>query len=841
LPGGVAAYTILYSTNGGTSWSAIEPVPASSVTDIQWWLSDALPGGAQGQVRFQVTIPSTYTRPAVQNTGAMSFGGAAPFAQDTVSTLVRGANTLSGSVFQDTGAGGGSYGNGVRDGAEASISNVVVSLYLDLDGDGVGDLLVGRVPSASTYSFANLPDGTYIVSVDDGDATIPAGYTNTNVTTRTVALDPLSASASGVTQSSIDFGFAPALTLDKRLVGSSPVYEGQTVQYAIDLRNRLPGNGTPLPSFCTYTGWTQTEASQTSGLPNNQHFDFPTNVFGAAGPDASYAESPYTNSKDELAGTAFALGVQAGAITRVEALFSIYLTGNLVDDNAAASLYFNNDTTALATTTFTPTQLNAFAPGTAKQGLLAWDVTSLRTWSWADFSGNLDLKFDASKQGATDGPILRLDAFGVRVTTDQTCGSSPSTILSPLPLRDTFDVSRLQFVSATPAIDSSTPAGTLSWTDLGPLYPGQTKTVLVTFRALQPAANPETVNNTASVSGAAFANGRAANDASDTQAVSLIPTGSIAGRIWSEGSGGTNGWGGTVGYESTFDHFVPGATVELYACLASGQLLFPAPFPAKGCETSGGSGNNGTWTLLASQTTDSTGAYLFDGLRDGYYYVKVLQTSIPGTTTQTGDPNVTSGVCGASCDNQSNAITANLNTILGAISAANDVGNVNFGYSLPPELYGTLWQDTDGDDVRDTGETALGSGITVERYDSSCTTLLATTTTDANGRFVFSSGLTAGTSYCLKVRDSTLPAGATWTHTAEQDGSTNNQISATAIAGQLLGSYDFGLHRSGNSSIGDTLFYDWNGNGAQNTGDEGMPNVGVSLYADSNGNGVVDA
>ncbi|HEX5690238.1 MAG TPA: hypothetical protein VFX76_09560, partial [Roseiflexaceae bacterium] len=304
LPGGVAAYTILYSTNGGTSWSAIEPVPASSVTDIQWWLSDALPGGAQGQVRFQVTVPTTYTRPAVQNTGAISFGGAASFAEDTVSTLVRGANTLNGSVFQDTGT-GGSYGNGVRDGAEVGISNVVVSLFLDLDGDGVGDLLVGRVPSSSAYSFANLPDGTYIVSVDGSDAAIAAGYTNTNATTRTVALDPLSASASGVTQSSIDFGFAPALTLDKRLIGSSPVYEGQTIQYAIDLRNHLPGNGTPLPSFCTYTGWTQTEASQTSGLPNNQHFDFPTNVFGAAGPDGSYAESPYTNSRDEIAGTAF--------------------------------------------------------------------------------------------------------------------------------------------------------------------------------------------------------------------------------------------------------------------------------------------------------------------------------------------------------------------------------------------------------------------------------------------------------------------------------------------------------------------------------------------------------
>jgi len=153
LPAGVSAYKILYSTNGGASWSTTEPVPASSVTDIQWWLSDALPAGASGRVRFQVTVPSSYARPAVSNTGGMSFGGAAPFAQDTAYTLIRGNNSLSGSVFQDNGAGGGAYGNGVRDGAEAGISNVAldpgetdpndprddVPPPADTDGDGLTD------------------------------------------------------------------------------------------------------------------------------------------------------------------------------------------------------------------------------------------------------------------------------------------------------------------------------------------------------------------------------------------------------------------------------------------------------------------------------------------------------------------------------------------------------------------------------------------------------------------------------------------------------------------------------------------------------------------------------
>ncbi|KPV54291.1 hypothetical protein SE17_04670, partial [Kouleothrix aurantiaca] len=841
LPAGVSGYTILFSTNGGSSWSTTEPATASTVTDIQWWLRDALPAGSHGSVSFQVTVPSTYARPIVPNTAGLSFGSAATFAEDSTTSLMRGNNTLSGTVFYDNGTGGGAYGNGVKDGSEAALANVKVSLYLDLDGDGAGDILVSTAPTAGAYSFANLPDGTYVVDVDTADPDIPAGYTHTNDTTRIVSLDPLGASASAVTQSGIDFGFAPALTLDKRLLGSSPVFEGQTVQYSIDLRNRLPGNGTATPSACSYTGWAQVEASQTSGLPTNQHFTASASALGATGPDGTYSHSPYTNSKDSLAGTSFSIGTQNGTITKVEAVFSIYLSGSVTDDNAVASLFFNNDTTALGTTPITPAQLNAFASGTAKQGLLSWDVTSLRSWAWADFAGNLDLQFDATKQGATDGPTLYLDALGFRVTSNQTCSAEPSTILSPVPLTDSYDSSRMQFVSATPAVDSSAPAGTLTWNDVGPIYPGQTKSVVVTFKALQPASNPETVNNTASSNGAKFTDGHAANSASDTEPASLIPTGSIAGKLWSEGSGGTNGWVGTTGYQSGIDHFIAGTTVELYVCLnASGQPLFPAPFPAKGCETSGGSGNNGTWTLAATQTTDANGAYLFEGLRDGYYYTKVIQTSIPGTTSQTGDPNVTSGTCGASCDNLSNTTTANLNTILGAISNANDVTNINFGYTVPPELYGTIWEDNNADGIQDSGENALSSGIVVERYDSTCTTLLAIATTDANGRYVFSTALTAGTAYCLKTRDSTLPAGATWSHTGEQDGSINNQITVTAVAGKLLGSYDFGVHRAGSSTIGDTLFSDWNGNGVQDSSDEGIPNITVKLYEDSNGNGSID-
>src|SRR5206468_2522265 len=52
---------------------------------------------------------------------------------------------------------------------------------------------------------------------------------------------------------------------------------------------------------------------------------------------------------------------------------------------------------------------------------------------------------------------------------------------------------------------------------------------------------------------------------------------------------------------------------------------------------------------------------------------------------------------------------------------------------------------------------------------------------------------------------------------------------------------NFGYCETGTLSIGDTVFYDWNGDGLQTAGiDEGIPNITVSLYRDSNTNGVIE-
>ena len=74
---------ILYSTDNGSNWSATEPVPASDVTDIQWWLNDTLPGGESGSASLAVTVDTGYNPPAgsssyVENTGEAGFWQRSP-------------------------------------------------------------------------------------------------------------------------------------------------------------------------------------------------------------------------------------------------------------------------------------------------------------------------------------------------------------------------------------------------------------------------------------------------------------------------------------------------------------------------------------------------------------------------------------------------------------------------------------------------------------------------------------------------------------------------------------------------------------------------------------------
>ncbi len=251
LPAGVSSYHVLYSADGGATWSATQPTNAASVTHIQWWLDDPLLAGAAGAISFTVTVDNPFTQPAplVDNTAGLSLGNNKPFVTDEEKTWVTGNNVLGDTVYADTGTGtGGYFGNGIQDGSEAGISNITVRLYADLNTNGVldaGEPLVGTAQTATngTYLFTSLADGRYVAVVDAQDSDLPYGYTLTTPGYVAADLDSGRLTTNAVSFLAADYGFAPALVLSKARAGAGTLYEGQNVTYTLAVTNRLSGDG----------------------------------------------------------------------------------------------------------------------------------------------------------------------------------------------------------------------------------------------------------------------------------------------------------------------------------------------------------------------------------------------------------------------------------------------------------------------------------------------------------------------------------------------------------------------------------------------------------------------
>jgi hypothetical protein len=203
-----SSFVVLYSGDGGTSWTVTEP---GVVTDVQWLLlttlaldgghdgrdcvapngvydngtaETSLPAGKTASVSFQVTV-NAGGGPVLCNTGRLVFGSAAAGTDAEDCTLVTGNNSLSGTVFEDDGGTGGVYGNGAIDNAtEVGIgAGVAVTLYFDRNGDGkadAGDIAYGSTTTAAngTYAFGSLPDGPFVVVIRKYDGAVSDGLTN---------------------------------------------------------------------------------------------------------------------------------------------------------------------------------------------------------------------------------------------------------------------------------------------------------------------------------------------------------------------------------------------------------------------------------------------------------------------------------------------------------------------------------------------------------------------------------------------------------------------------------------------------------------------------------------
>ena len=673
--------------------------------------------------------------------------------EDCAQTFVEGINSLSGTVFEDLGS-SNNFANGTletNDVLEVGISNVLVSLYADLDGDGSGDVLWGTITSAvdGSYSFTNLPDGIFVVEVDSLDDDIPTGYGPTSPTSLAVDLDSAQTNASAVVSTDHDFGFAPPLTIDK-VEPSGVVIEGRELTYTIRVKNNLQPAGGSSSSAAEFLYWANSGTIVRQGVDEST----PTTLETLSGStafvsaiDAVNQQIYWGNENNEIwrknadgSGVAELVVTNAGAWSTAGNGLEIDPVNGLVfwRNGFTATLYSSDITGTLPVSGGTVVINNPAIPSEIALDIEGQRVfytdnaspTELRVVNYDGTGDSLvatltdgligDIEFDGtyiyycsspttgaeigkvdvtgtlpatpeiikSDFGSSDQPMsLALDpatgdiyyeeaggnilvfheatpgattvvysgtvnTYDIEIDTRNADGNfafDPATTLLNVMLEDTYDPDELEFVSSSIApSDVDTVGGVITWDDIGPLNAGETRTITVTFRALEQAGNTlyQWLDNDAAVTNAVFVNGDRANDPTDETEVPMEPSGSIAGRVWADADG--DGWQtgttpGNTGYE-TNETGVAGVLVTLHICSS-------AP------PTSGGSAGDCTGTeTTISTVTDLNGDYVFEGLTTGLWYSVVVDaTTIPGSSVnQTGDPEDDSangygnaGTCGA--------------------------------------------------------------------------------------------------------------------------------------------------------------------------------------------------
>ncbi len=239
--------------------------------------------------------------------------------------------------------------------------------------------------------------------------------------------------------------------------------------------------------------------------------------------------------------------------------------------------------------------------------------------------------------------------------------------------------------------------------------------------------------------------------------------------------------------------------------------------------------------VLATMTTDASGAYDFTGLFAGNFRVEV--TDLGGITTGltlTTPPNPT-------------------NTI--ALAAGQDYNNADFGYASASlgTIGNFVWHDTDGDGVFDDGEHGLervvlglwkdedSNGV----FNAALDSLQQSQLTDRFGGYLFKN-VNWGSYFVIVHDDEQVTDALSMTSgTAGQDNNSQSSpypVTITASRAPAVLTADFGFTAPGAAfQLSGTVWFDNDGDGTREPPDEsGVGGATVELYRDMNGDGVLD-
>jgi LPXTG-site transpeptidase (sortase) family protein len=742
--------------------------------------------------------------------------------------------SLGNRVWHDNGGTTGVANNGLLDGDEPGIANVIVNIYRDTNDDGTpeGVALAYTVTDANGYyRFDNLVAGTYIVEVvtpagytssivdagdpdsdaDDNDdnGVVPAG---SNIRSHPVTLGPGSSEPTGETDPAtnplpgeapdaqsnrtVDFGFTAAYSLGNRVWFDNGAGAG-------GVPNDGLRNGTePGIDGVTVNLYRAGSLIATTTTTGGGYYRFD----GLAAGDYSVeivVPAGYSNTAIPATGSVPNNDVDND--NNGVNLSGSNLSSNLVTLGGASEPTTDNDP---ATNPLTGEALNNFSNRTVDFGLY-YESYSLGNRVWNDNGAGLG---GAANDGLRNGDEPGLGGVTVRLYRDTDGDGNPDGAAIALTATDASGYYRFDYLQAGDYIvEVVTPAGyTLSDVrfadpntdvddDNNGLAPGSNvRSGKVTLGG---ASEPETDNDplTNPLTGEALN-----NYSNRTVDFGFAPLASLGNFVWNDLN--------QNGIQDAGEPGIPGVTVDLYT---------------------------GAGVFVQTTTTGGGGIYNFTGLIPGSYYVDFTPPAGLWTISpinQGGDDAL-----------DSDADTSTGQTIPTTLEPGENDLTWDAGlYQIPASLGDFVWNDLNRDGIQDAGETGI-DGVRVDLYrpgygpdgipfTADDALVVATTTTSTVGGVAGTynfTGLVPGDYYV----DFTPPAGYAIspinqggddTLDSDADPVTGQTIPTTLISGENDPTWDAGLYQL--ASLGNFVWDDLNRDGIQDAGETGINGVTVELY-----------
>ena len=268
----------------------------------------------------------------------------------------------------------------------------------------------------------------------------------------------------------------------------------------------------------------------------------------------------------------------------------------------------------------------------------------------------------------------------------------------------------------------------------------------------------------------------------------------------------------------------------------------------------------GTLVVIATATTDNTGAYVFTNLDPftSYSIEEPLPSTPVGLRNGGVNPGLVGGAaCATGCTAQPNTPAANTDRIAAIdLSSGADGTAFNFGEQQQTAISGLVFVDANRNAALDGTDTSRLAGVTVrlvQGADCATGTLVQSTTTAADGTYAFINVLafqnylvceTQPSGYGTGSANGTVGSNVVAITNLAAAGSTNNDFGETLaqIAGSVYQDYSPGTPANNNNGVRDAGELGIANVPVTITGTDinGLP-VSVTVLTDASGNYVFDA